>query len=169
MPSLLPGRLLLFAVFLLISVNLHARESEISRPLFFTAPAAEAVWYGRTSPSIGYGFAFGSDDTVSIGLKGMYSMPLSENDISTLEITFFLRIYLSAADIANGFFVQLTHGFAVFSGESKISLPTEGGAISIGITAGRRFSLGNRFFIEPYIRGGYPYYGGVGLSAGVRF
>jgi hypothetical protein len=48
-------------------------------------------------------------------------------------------------------------------------MPSEVGTISIGLGVGWRFLLGNLFFIEPAIRGGFPYIVGAGLSAGVRF
>ena len=168
-------RYLIITVLFFLTVNLHAdvraQESnrEASTSLFFAAPVVEAVMYGRTPPSIGYGFALGTEDIVSLGLKGIYVIPTDQYDLTTLEMTIFLRIYLFPASTVSGLFAQLTYGFAVFSWENKIELPADGGSFSIGITAGWRFSLGSRFFIEPYIRGGYPYYGGLGLSAGVRF
>ena len=162
-------KLAITAIVLLTAANLNAQENqhETSRRAFFAAPVIETVWYGRKPPSIGLGFALGSEDRVSLGLKGMYAIPLAEEDFTTIEITFFFRVYLSEA--ASGFFAQLTYGSSIFLGDSAVSLPAEGGLISIGITAGMRLPLGSRFFIEPYIRGGYPYYGGIGLSTGVTF
>ena len=169
------------AVILISAACLYAQENQrdisyhdMSRPFFFAAPSVEAVWYGRTPPSIGYGFALGSEGnvfigTASIGLKGIYAVPLAEDDLTTLEVTIFFRIYMPWADTADGFFAQLTYGFALFSWDGRIQLLAESGMISLGVTAGWRFPLGSRFFIEPYIRAGYPYYGGAGLSTGIRF
>ena len=160
----------IFLLFVLLTaVNMHAQENqqETTRRTFFAAPVIETVLYGRKPPSIGLGFALGSEDKVSLGLKGIYAIPLAEEDFTTIEITIFFRVYTSAT--ASGFFAQLTYGSSIFSGKSAVSLPAEGGLISIGITAGWRIPLGSRFFIEPYIRAGYPYYGGIGLSTGVTF
>jgi len=169
LPKILTIKIFAIAVTLLSALCLHAQEnrSEAPRSVFFAAPAIEAVMYGRTPPSMGYGFALGSEGRVSLGLKGMYVMPLEEHDITTLEITLFFRVYMK--EEASGLFAQFTYGAAIFLGESAVLLPAEKGAFSIGITAGWRFPLGSRFFIEPYIRGGYPYYGGIGLSTGARF
>ena len=168
-------KLVAITIILISAATLHAQDvraqengREASSLLFFAAPVAEVVVYGKMAPSIGYGFAIGTEDRVSVGLKGIYAMPVLQEDITALEITIFFRVYLTQSDVS-GLFAQLTYGFAVFSGESKISIPAEGGTFSIGITAGWRFPLGSRFFIEPYLRGGYPYYGGLGVSAGVRF
>ena len=169
-------KIAVIAVVLISAQCLYAQEGQnmTSRPVFFAAPAIETVLYGRRPPSIGYGFALGAEDAVfksmaSMGLKGIYATPLSGEDLTTLEITLFFRMYLSRADTVSGLFAQLTYGFAAFSWDNKISLPAESGMISLGITAGWRVPLGSRFFIEPYIRAGYPYYGGFGLSTGVRF
>ncbi|MDR2479844.1 MAG: OmpA family protein [Treponema sp.] len=40
------------------------------------------------------------------------------------------------------------------------------GSPSAGLTLGSRIKLSNKWFIEPYIRGGYPYLGGIGVLAG---
>ena len=164
-------KIAIIAAILFSAGCLYAQEGydEISSPSFFAAPVIETVWYGRTSPSIGYGFSIGSEGIISIGLKGIYAMPLAEFEITTLEVTLFFRVYLPVTGPVSGFFTQLTYGFAVFSRENQISLPADGGTFSLGLTAGWRFPIGSRFFIEPYIRGGYPYYGGAGLCAGVRF
>ena len=166
---------MLFSVGCLYEQVLYAQEDqrEASSPIFFAAPVVETVWYGRVAPSIGFGVALGTEGKISIGLKTIYATPLTEDDLTTLEITLFFRFYLTAADTVTvyprGLFAQITYGTAIFSRGGEISFPARGGAISIGVTAGWRFPLGSRFFVEPYIRAGYPYYGGAGLSAGVRF
>ena len=157
------------AVFIIISISVSVMHAQTDQPLFFAAPVAEVVWYGITPPSMGLGFALGTEDIVSMGLKGIYTMPFSQNDVTVFEITIFLRIYLPITDTVSGLFAQLTYGAAIFSADAPVSLPAEGGAFSIGLTAGWRFLLGSRYFAEPYIRVGYPYYGGAGLCAGVRF
>ena len=171
------GKLSIFAVLLFLAATICAQESQrepqrnTPPPVFFAAPVVEAMGYGRMVPSMGYGLALGTEDKVSIGLKGIYAASIEEADenIAALEITFFVRLYLSEADTIGGLFAQLSYGFAVFSQNEEITLPAESASISAGITAGWRFLPGNNFFIEPYIRAGYPYIIGAGLSVGVIF
>ena len=176
-------KIAIIIVILLSAANLYAQENQadISPPFMFAAPVLETVWYGRTSSAMGFGITLGSEDTVSIGLKWLYALSLAEYDITTFELTIFLRlylseylseflpVYLSTKESISGLFAQLNCGAAVFSGDGSISLPEEGGTFTIGITAGWRFLFEPRYLIEPYIRVGYPYFGGAGVSAGMRF
>ena len=75
----LPVKYLIIAVFLFSAANLYAQKSH----LFFASPVAEVVMYGRASPSIGYGFMLGSEDNVSMGVKGIYAMSFDEHDLTT--------------------------------------------------------------------------------------
>jgi hypothetical protein len=43
------------------------------------------------------------------------------------------------------------------------------GSPEAGCVFGTRFRLGAHFYIEPYIRSGYPFIGGAGVMAGLRF
>ena len=162
-------RYIIIAVLTLLTANAYAQTDVRSDKNFFAAPIIEVLYYGVTSPSLGYGFALGTEGGVSVGLRGLYVRTL-EREVNTLEMTIFARGYILQFDAAKGLFVQLNAGFAIFSiDDKKITVPSDGGTFSFGLSLGWRFLLGNYIFIEPYIRGGYPYYGGAGLSAGVRF
>ena len=92
-------KIAIIAVIFFPAASLYAQESrsealpETSRPLFFVAPVAEAVWYGRALPSMGFGLALGTEGKVSMGLKGIYAMPLALQEVTTIEITLLLRLY----------------------------------------------------------------------------
>jgi hypothetical protein len=71
---------------------------------------------------------------------------------------------------SSGLFIQFNGGPVIFAqNDDSIAVPSGMGTFSAGLSLGWRFLLGRTFFIEPVIRGGYPYIVGAGLSAGVRF
>jgi hypothetical protein len=77
------------------------------------------------------------------------------------------RFYLSSAKNNTGLFLQAEGGIVLFAHE-KLEI-TEYFAPVGGLSAGWRFPLGTRWYIEPAIRGGYPYLFGASLTAGFRF
>jgi len=90
--------------------------------------------------------------------------------MSVLELNFLLRFYFYGKRAYSGPFIQFIGGPALFfDNESGFSIPSKIGVFSIGMSYGWRFLIKDKWFIEPYIRGGYPYLAGAGLSAGIRF
>jgi hypothetical protein len=165
-------------VFLLIVLNtlvlipVFAEEQAVARDDMWVCPVFESNWYSISRVAFGGGAAFGYGDGVVIGLKVMYCD--DTDDIRTLELNFLLRFYLfsmtSATFRNSGLFLQLNGGPVVFAEETNtMEMPAKIGTFSAGLSLGWRFLLGRYFFIEPAIRGGYPYMVGAGLSAGVRF
>jgi len=136
---------------------------------FWFCPSAEIALYSRNSFSYGAGFAFAYGRKVSVGLKAAFLM--DENGaLDTLEMHVLLRLYLSGRNANSGPFFQFIGGPAIFfPNDGEISLPAEFGLISAGLSFGWRFLLGSTFFIEPSVRGGYPFIAGSSLSAGLRF
>ena len=136
---------------------------------FWFSPSAEIALYSRNSFSYGAGFAFAYGRKVSVGLKAAFFMDeYSAHD--TLELHVLLRLYLSSRNANSGPFFQFAGGPAIFfPKDGEISLPAEFGLLSAGLSFGWRFLLGSAFFIEPIIRGGYPFIAGSSLSAGLRF
>jgi len=75
--------------------------------------------------------------------------------------------FLSRAKINTGLFLQAEGGIVLF-GHEKLEI--SGHLLPVaGLCAGWRFPLGTRFFLEPVIRGGYPYLYGASISAGMKF
>jgi hypothetical protein len=149
-----------------------AAAQNTKQPLFFIAPIVETV-YSRNSPAIGGGIAIAGGDSVTIGARAVYFA--DREALHSVEIGVFMRFYIFgsnavySAGAEYGPFVQLNAGAVVFVRNKALSLPADAGFFSAFLSAGWRFPLGNRFFIEPAIRAGTPYYIGAGVSAGVRF
>lgn len=151
---------------LLIFVSQASAQAEVpaSRERIFLSPLAEAVYYGRHSPAAGGGLSLGYGDTTAWGLRALFGSSFFDDEkLTVLEVLAFFRF-----SFFQGLFVQLNTGLVVFYADNSISLPSDSGSFSAGVSVGWRFLLGEKFFLEPYVRGGYPYYGGLGLCAGVR-
>ena len=133
------------------------------------SPGADIAFYSPVSLSFGGGMAIAYGNGTSIGIKALW---LFDNDsqLSIMELCFLFRLYLFGSFANSGLFIQLEGGPAIyFEREEKISLPVKIGTLTAGLTLGWRFLFGKYFFVEPSMRGGYPYIAGAGLSAGVRF
>jgi len=175
---------ILFLFLILSNISLFAQEDEqIQDPEpssnflmpppekgdFWFCPSAEIALYSKYSFSYGAGFSFAYGRKVSVGLKAAF---LFDNDqaLDVLELHVLLRLYLSGRNANSGPFFQFAGGPAIFfPNDGDISLPAEFGLLSAGLSFGWRFLLGNTFFIEPSVRGGYPFIAGSSLSAGLRF
>jgi hypothetical protein len=155
----------------------------------WVCPVFESGFYGISNMAIGGGAALGYGNRVALGFKAVYWNDLEK--AKALELNFLVRFYffdmartkvLGGGALAeapsgagpSGPFVQFSGGPVIFAwDEHSIAMPAEMSMISAGLSLGWRFLLGERlgarFFVEPVIRGGYPYFITAGLSAGVRF
>ena len=132
-------------------------------------PSAEIALYSEYSFSYGAGFALAYGKKSSIGFKGVFFFD-EANVLDVLELHVLFRMYLSSKAANSGAFLQLTGGPAIFfPRKHDIVLPAKIGMISAGLTFGWRFLLGKNFFIEPQVRGGYPFVVGGSVSAGFKF
>jgi hypothetical protein len=127
----------------------------------WVCPVFEIGLYGASNPSFGGGLAVGYGNKMTFGIKAVYWSDRGE--VRILELNVLLRHYFFSITEHSGLFLQFSGGPAI------ITNPTKAATISAGLSLGWRFLLGQYFFIEPVIRGGYPYYVTGGLSAGVRF
>ena len=136
---------------------------------FWFSPSAEIALYSEHSFSYGAGFSIAYGKKASIGLKGAFLFD-KHNVLDVLELHVLLRLYLFTGAANRGPFFQLEGGPAIFfPREFEITLPAQFGMFSAGLGFGWRFPLGNTFFIEPQIRGGYPFMLGGSLAIGLRF
>jgi hypothetical protein len=164
--------LLLFITALGI-VPVFAGEQAAVREDLWVCPVLESGWYGVSRMAVGGGAALGYGDGLAFGLKAVYWNDLKE--LRALELNFLARFYcfsMTGAEIFghSGLFIQFNGGPVIFArGENTIAVPSETVTISAGLSLGWRFLPGRYLFIEPCIRGGYPYITGAGLSAGARF
>ena len=159
----------LATVLILFPVPGFSQEQAFERGDFWICPAAETSLYSISSVSYGGGIALGYGRGASIGFKAAYFYD-HEGQVDTMELGILLRFYFFGISSCSGPFIQFSGGPAFFfAREDDVQLPSELGMISAGISAGWRFLLGKTLFVEPSVRGGYPYIFGAGLSTGVRF
>jgi hypothetical protein len=100
------------------------------------------------------------DHQFSLGLKAVFSSNM--DTVTTLEPAAFFRYYLPLK--ISGLFAQAELGTAIFFEDGE-SYP----AFLGGLAFGWRLNMGKNWYIEPTIRGGYPFVWGVGILAGLRF
>jgi len=162
-------RSLLIAVFSLLTV-LPLAAQEVEQPEdFWFGLGTEMNEYSPTSLSWGISFTIAYGSGTSMGIKTSLSFDL-DKQMNVMELDFLLRFYFSGRFANSGLFAQLEGGPAIyFDTDENISFPVRIGMFNIGLGIGWRFLLWENFFIEPYVRGGYPYLFGAGVSAGMRF
>jgi hypothetical protein len=100
------------------------------------------------------------DQQLSLGLKVAFSSNM--DTVTALETTVLFRYYLPLE--ISGFFAQLEMGTAIFFENNK-SYP----AFLVGAVFGWRYYFYKNWYIEPYVRGGYPFVWGAGVLAGLSF
>ena len=154
--------LLLF--FLVSTVSSQETDTE-KHGDFWINPGAEIALYGKTGPAYGGGLSLGYGSGSSMGFKAAYFY--DTEGFSILEFNFLIRWYFQGRTNTAGPFIQFGCG-PVFITEEKKPFGTSAGtaSISAGLGLGWRIPLGKRFFLEPGIRVGYPFFAGAGLSAG---
>jgi hypothetical protein len=150
-----------------------AQYKNVAPEELWVCPVFETNFFSLNNAAFGGGAALGYGNKMSFGLKVVYCKDLQ--GVSTLELNFLVRLYLSVffqpeSAGSSGLFIQFSGGPAIFGkNNNNIAVPAGIGSFSAGLSLGWRFPFGRFFFIEPLIRGGYPYIVGAGLSAGVRF
>ena len=151
-----------------VPVQAQTAEQSPQGSDFFIAPLTEIIGYGRKAPAVGGGFALGAGDGVAIGFRLFYAFAFGAESVNTLELALFMRFYPFGPKADTGLFVQANIGAVMYARENAVSFPAQAGSISAGLAAGWRFPFGNRWYIEPAVRTGYPYIFGAGVSAGFR-
>jgi len=134
---------------------------------FWVCPGAETAFYSYSSVSAGGSFTAAYGNKISIGFKAAWFFD-TKNVLDALELNLLIRYFFVKP--SSGPFFQLTGGPVIFfdRAEGAVAL-AHWGRVSVGLAFGWRFLFGKLFFAEPYIRAGYPYIVGAGVSAGVRF
>ena len=147
---------------------LYALDKINGREDLWVCSNAEVSLFSIDSVSCGGGLTLGYGKGMAIGLKTAFLVDLG-GQIKTLEFNFLFRMYFFGAESSSGPYVQLDVGPALFTEGGGFSLPSEYGSVSAGLSLGWRFLIGRYLFIEPVIRGGYPYIAGGGLYIGIHF
>jgi hypothetical protein len=124
---------------------------------------AEGTMNTRSGVAFGGGLLLGWDvNGTMLGLRGVIS--LNGAPMRTLETLLVARFYLPSLRGREGFFAQLEMGPCFLMEDGYVT-----GAVSAGLMAGWRFPLGRRWFVEPFVRAGYPFIAGAGMGGGLRF
>jgi len=126
---------------------------------FFVGLGSEVNNNAKKGNAIGSNMALGYDMSkhFALGVNTIYSNDLEEE--ITLESKLMLRYYLPVG----GPFMQAEAGGALNKND-KNSIVPQG-----GMATGWRFSVDKEWFVEPAVRGGYPYVWGTGITLGKKF
>ena len=141
------------------------------REPFWVCPGAETAFYSSSGISAGGSFAAAYGSKTSMGFKAAWFFN-TNIELDALELNFLFRYYFMGAKNtpSTGPYLQLTGGPALFFDKTEdVSIPANWGTVSAGLGFGWRFFFGKFIFVEPYIRAGYPYIAGAGVSGGVHF
>jgi len=144
-----------------------ASESSVYRQDFWISLGGDTAFYNTSGLSYGGHFSFGYGSGSSIGLKA--SAFFNREEFTVLELDLLLRFYLFGKNSYWGPFIQFMGGAALINYPGGFSIPSNTGVINAGLCFGWRYIYVDRFFFEPDIRLGYPYFLGLGFSAGIRF
>lgn len=125
----------------------------------------EGNMYAREgiAPAFGGIFAFDIFEKSTLGCQ--ISAAIDRPDIMTMEILALWRYYIFS-QAHSGFFCELQTGGAIIGIEDEKSETEFTGAFVISGEVG--YQIGNEFYFEPYVRFGYPFIFGFGISAGLK-
>ena len=159
--------LLVSILFFLVSLSSFAQNAAVGRGSvreeIWIAPIVEANLYSISSAAAGGGLAIGYGDGAAMGIRALYYMDL--DNLTVLETTALVRFYISDFKGNSGLFLQIDGGSAFFFKEDTDMRMV----MSIGLSIGWRFLINKEWYVEPYVRGGFPYLAGIGVSSGFRF
>ena len=149
-------------------------EAKKQREDFWFSFSGDTALYSVMGFAYGGSFSIGYGTGSSVGLKVAYIYDMES--VGIIELNFLLRFYFLRPKPAKpsrtgyqGPFIQLMGGPVIFNRFKNFSIPPDSGMISGGLCAGWRFLFADKFFIEPSVRGGYPYLFGAAIAAGFRF
>jgi hypothetical protein len=151
---------------LLCSALLFAQEEDI-----WICPSFETANYNPGGLAYGTGLTLAYGRGVSLGLKAAYFFNTEETP-AVLEISCLFRLYLLSlkdSGAINGPWLQFNGGPALYYRENLADGNDKMGNLSAGLSFGWRFLLGNYFFAEPYVKGGYPFLFGGGIAVGYHY
>ena len=157
-------KILFFVLWVVLYIHGIAAQSQVREDFWFNS-GWETAMYSVSGIAHGGSFALGYGDGTVIGLRA--AMFSTTEEMSVTELNVLLRLYFRGAKAFSGPFFQITGGPVLFYPEQE--LLSQLGTICAGVTFGWRFYLLNRLFLEPVVRGGYPYFLGAGISAGISY
>jgi hypothetical protein len=160
-------KLIVLCIFLCVP-PLFAQNRTFAQEEIWVTSVLETSLFSVSGLAFGGGAALGYGDDVSYGLRVVYFS--DTDDVKTLELNFLLRYYLPFRTTNSGFFIQFTGGPVLFAQDGdSIAMPSEIGSISAGLSLGWRLFFRYHLYLDTSVRVGYPYFLGIGLSAGFYF
>jgi outer membrane biosynthesis protein TonB len=137
-------------------------KTEATKSGFFAGAGSELNnnSSSKKSTAMGGNVVLGYDlnKSFALGLNTIYSYDME--DVSTLESMLMFRYYLPAMSS----FLQAEAGGALSETDGK-KTPIPLG----GLTAGVHLEMQDRWYLEPTLRGGYPFTWGAGVTLGKKF
>ncbi|MCL2809541.1 MAG: hypothetical protein FWD24_05700 [Treponema sp.] len=153
----------LLAVLLLIVSPIFA---EFQREKVFISTSIETIPYDFESFVIGGGMSFGYGTGASVGMKLAWFFGFE--GMNALELNVFWKYFLPGLNADTGPFLQLMLGPVIFNRMDEFSIGSNKGSMTYGLGFGWRFLIGDLWYVEPMVRGGYPYIISAGVSGGMR-
>jgi hypothetical protein len=158
------GFILLSLIFVLVSPSAGAEEKD-GRVFPYTLGAGiESNLNTREGFAMGYGAALDrylGSEYVLAGIRGV--MGTDFNGVSETEASLYLRLYLFKPN-AGGVFTQLGWGLSSFREDE-----TQRQNMLLDFSVGYRLFFWGGFYVEPYVRTGFPLRFGAGIMAGHWF
>ncbi len=119
------------------------------------------------APAVGISFDYSINRCISLGIKALvsYDVLYEENTIMAIEPLCFLRWYVVSptGEPSAGLFAECQCAPEILFVNSNVKTSAD-----VGVSLGFRIAFYN-FYIEPFLRGGYPYLFGAGINTGFRF
>jgi hypothetical protein len=168
---LLVSLLIFFANFAYAKEENSAEEDKtekslIEKPDFWIGVGFHTAFYDPSELSLGGSLSVGYGSGSSIGFMASYFLNTSYS--SVLELDLLLRIYLSGKNAFLGPFLQVVGGASLINYDLAINIPSNTGIFNAGLGFGWRLIAVNKFYWEPFVRVGYPYYCCFTLTIGIR-
>ena len=121
--------------------------------------------YIAPAAGISFDYAFARKFSAGIKLTASYDAKEKDNSLFVMEPVATARYYAVSpfGEPVSGLFLEPQIGASLLFVNSEMR-----GVFNAGLGVGFRFAL-NHFYVEPEIRGGYPYLFGIDVAAGFRF
>jgi hypothetical protein len=145
----------------------NSADQLLEKPDFWVGLGGDTALYSVFGLAYGGSLTLGYGSGSLIGFKAAFFF--NNEYINTLELDLLFRFYLFGQNAYWGPFIQFIGGVSLINYSGDFAIPSNTGIINAGLSFGWRFILVKRFFVEPAVRAGYPYFYGVGVSAGIRF
>ena len=156
-------RLFILCLLLCLTGGLFAQEAEAGRKKIAVGVGAEFNMNSRENFAAGLvlGFLFDLPSSFAVGVNAVYSNNFS--GIQVIEPSALFRWYILSEN-HTGLFLQADVGAYLIFEDGEIEPIFMG-----GLRGGVRLPVGDKIFVEPYGRVGYPFVFGVGVLVGVKF